>query len=264
METSVVEILDLFDQGLRKEAADDLPAKRQKEIEMWRTWKDNGMQQEHLRPLLASLRPLIRKQSNQWAVGVGGKALQRDIPPAAIHAEFLNHAVKALETYDPSKSGLQTYLTYAMKKAPRFIKAYQNAAYIPETRSYSIQKFKDATTNLEDQLGRPPTQLELADHLKWSPRKVGTMQKEVSHISSAPVGQAKYDPIEHVPSRQAETLRLLPYDLNLEERSVFEYLYGIGGKPKLSPGEISRKLGMSAPKVSRIKAAIAEKYLKYG
>lgn len=257
METSVAEILDRFVPSLEKEAAADLSAKRQNEIEMWRTWKDNGMQQQHLRPLLSSLRPLIRKQSNQWAI-------QRDVPPAAIHAEFLNHAVKALETYDPSKSGLQTYLTYAMKKAPRFIKAHQNAAYIPETRSYSIQKFKDATTNLSDQLGRLPTQLELADHLQWSPKKVATMQKEVRNLSSNPVGQASFDPTEYIPSRQAETLRLLPYDLTPEERSVFEYLYGVGGKPKLTPGEISKKLKMSAPKVSRVKASIAAKYARYG
>jgi len=257
---TVEAILDLLaatpvEPDVSKLAADDLSAKRQKEIEMWRTWKDNGMQQHHLRPLLTSLRPLIRKQSNQWAI-------QRDVPPAAIHAEFLNHAVKALETYDPAKSGLQTYLTYAMKKAPRFIKAYQNAAYIPETRSYDIQPFKNAVTNLTDELGRLPTQLELADHLKWSPKKVATLQKEIK--SSSPTGQAEFDPTEFMPSRQAETLRLLPYDLTPEERSVFEYLYGVGGKPKLSPGEISRQLNMSAPKVSRLKASIAAKYSRYG
>jgi DNA-directed RNA polymerase specialized sigma subunit len=255
MET-VAEILDLLDLGLSKEATDELTAKRQKELDMWRTWKSEGMQQQHLRPLLTSLRPLIRKQSNQWAI-------QRDVPPAAIHAEFLNHAVKALETYDPARSGLQTYLTYAMKKAPRFIKAYQNAAYIPETRSYSIQKFKDANTNLEDHLGRAPTQLEIADHMKWSPKKVAVMQREVNSIDSDPSGRAAYDPSEFMPSRQAETLRLLPYDLTPEECSVFEHLYGVGGKPKLSPGDISRKLGMSAPKVSRVKAAIAAKYDRY-
>ena len=51
--------------------------------------------------------------------------------------------------------------------------------------------------------------------------------------------------------------------LNIAERAVFEHIYGIGGKAKLSPGEIAVKLNMSAPKVSRIKAAIASKYEGY-
>lgn len=249
----VIEFLDVSD-SMDKLAADDLRAKQQKELEMWKTWKNGGMQQKHLRPLLNSLRPFIRSASNQWAI-------QRDVPPAAVHAEFLNHAVKALETYDPSKAGLNTYLASQMRKAPRFIKTYQNAAYIPETRSYSIQKFKDANSVLTEQLGRLPTQLEIADHLQWSPRKVAVMQKEIK--SSIPESGFAYDPTSFVPSKQQEILRLLPYELTTEERSVFEYLYGVGGKPRLSPGDIAKRLNMSAPKVSRLKAAIANKYASY-
>ena len=250
----ITEFLDLAT-DLEKQAAEDLRDKQKKELEMWKRWVDGGKKQQDLRPLLSSLRPFIRSISNQWAT------VQRDVPPAAIHAEFVNHAVKALETYDPTRAGLNTYLASQMRKAPRFVKTYQNAAYIPETRSYSIQPFKDAVSNLTEELGRPPTQLELADRLKWSPRKVATLQKEIKSVS--PASQFKYDPTSYVPSQQQEVLRLLPYELSGDERAVFEYIYGIGGKPRLSPGEIAKKLNMSAPKVSRLKSAIAAKYEKY-
>ena len=65
------------------------------------------------------------------------------------------------------------------------------------------------------------------------------------------------------PSRHNEIMRLLPYELNAEERQVFEHLFGVGGKPKLEPGQIAQKLNMSAPKVSRLKKSISEKYARY-
>ncbi len=58
-------------------------------------------------------------------------------------------------------------------------------------------------------------------------------------------------------------MRLLPYELNTDERAVFEHLYGVGGKTRKSPGQIAKKLKMSAPKVSRLKRAIAKKYEQY-
>lgn len=234
----------------------DLHVTQQKEIGLWKTWKDNGMKHEDVRPLLSSLRPLINKEANRWAI-------QRDIPPAAIRAEFTNHAVKALETYDPNRSALNTHIRNYMKKAQRFVTTYQNVARIPETRIYNIGKFNTAQQNLEEQFGRSATQLELADHLQWSPRTVATFQKEQRKgllSSKAPGGE---DPTVFIPSAHKEILRLLPYDLDPDERAVFEHLYGINGKARLTPGEIAVKLNMSAPKVSRIKLDIAKKFKSY-
>jgi len=249
------EFLTLVD-GLQKQAADDLRSKQQKEHEMWQTWKDGGMQPHQLKPLIQSFKPLISHQANIWAGRV------RDVPPAAIRAEFTNQCVKALQTYNPERgAGLGTHIRHQLKKAPRFITTYQNPARIPENRVYRIQEFKDATQVLDEQFGRPPTQLELADHLKWSPRQVDVLQREIRQ--ARPFSQFEHDPASFSPSRHQEIIRLLPYDLNPEERQVFEYIHGIGGKPKLEPGQIARTLGMSAPKVSRLKKAIAEKYDQY-
>jgi DNA-directed RNA polymerase sigma subunit (sigma70/sigma32) len=78
-----------------------------------------------------------------------------------------------------------------------------------------------------------------------------------------PTSQFSADMASTVPSRQQEILRLLPYDLSPDEKAVFEHIYGINGKERLSPGDIATKLNMSAPKISRIKAAIASKYEGY-
>jgi DNA-directed RNA polymerase specialized sigma subunit len=130
-----------------------------------------------------------------------------------------------------------------------------------ENRVYGIGAFKSATQRLTDTLGRAPTQLELADELQWSPRKVNMLQSEVK--VSLPTSQFSADVASTIPSRQQEILKLLPYDLSPDEKAVFEHIYGINGKEKLSPGDIATKLNMSAPKVSRIKLAIANKFEGY-
>ena len=241
-----------FSGGLYKEAVSK--EQRKQELEMWHTWNKNGRKQEDMRPLLNSMRPLILKEANSWA-------RQRDIPPAAIRAEFTNQAVKGFETYDPTRAGLHTHLTNQMLQARRFVVSNQNPARIVESRVYGIGDFNNAKQRLTDTLGRDPTQLELADELKWSPRKVKMMQSEIK--VAVPASQFSADVASMVPSRQQEILRLLPYELTPDERAVFEHIYGIGGKAKLSPGEIATKLNMSAPKISRIKAAIAAKYEGY-
>jgi len=248
----VTDFLDAL--GATKEAAEDRSGLRKDEVTMWQTWKDNGKKQADLKPLLASIRPFIMHEANKWA-------RQRDVPPAAIKAEFTNHAVKALETYDPTKAALNTYLSHQMRRAHRFVTTYQNAARIPETRIYKVQPLKNATVKLEESLGRPPTSLELADELQWSPKKVEMLQRE--DRASLPTSHFEADPLTYSPSQQNETLRLLRYELTPEENAVFEHIYGFSGKQKLSPGAIATKLNMSAPKVSRLKKSISEKYDKY-
>lgn len=243
-------------EGIEKLSADDLRARQKREMEMWNQWQQGGQKKKDLRPLLSSLKGYVNHHANVFAGRV------RDIPPAAIRAEFINQTVNALQTYDPNRgTKLTTYIGHQLKKAKRFVTTYQNTGRIPETRIYRIGELKNAEQRLDEELGRSPTQLELADSLKWSPKQVDVLQREVR--KSFPTGGYASDPSSHVPSRQKEVLRLLPYELDNEERPVFEYLYGVGGKPQLGPGAIARKLGISAPKVSRLKKSIGDKYSKY-
>lgn len=252
----VTEFLAELEVPEEKLAAKDLREKQTKELDMWSHWNTNGRQPEHLQPLINSFRPLINSKVNIYTSKI------RDIPPESIRAEFMNQFVQAMQTYDPDRgAGLGTHVQHQLKKAQRFVTTYQNPGRIPENRIYKIRELQDAEMHLDDRLGRPPTQLELADHLKWSPRQVGLLQKEVR--KARPTSQFESDPFAYMPSRQQEVLRLLPYELTHDERAVFEYVYGVGGKSQLGTGDIATRLGMSPPKVSRLKASIAEKLKRH-
>ena len=60
-----------------------------------------------------------------------------------------------------------------------------------------------------------------------------------------------------------EVIRLMPYSLDNDEKAVFEYTFGLSGKPALKPGEIAKKMKMSPSRVSRIRAKLATKVGDY-
>jgi hypothetical protein len=66
------------------------------------------------------------------------------------------------------------------------------------------------------------------------------------------------DPAELLNSKELEAIHILQYDSRLtpEERTVYEYTWGLNGKPRLQPGQISKQTGIHPSKVSRIRGKI--------
>jgi RNA polymerase primary sigma factor len=249
-------------EGFSKTASDILRRRQQFEIDQWQKWKQSGEDPEELRPLLASMKPLIRSQSNVF------KGRVRDIPPAAIEAEFNRHAMTAFRTYDPNRGAkLSTHVRNQLQKAKRYVATHQNIAYIPEHRVWKIGEFQTAQGELSEKFGRDPTNQELSEKLRWSPNEVSRMNTELRRDLPtsgfvSPEG-GSVDPYSMMPSREREVLNLIEYDLSSEEKLVFEHTYGRHGKQQLQPGQIARKLNFSPSKVSRLRKSITDKMKSY-
>lgn len=231
-----------------------LSSTKEKELQLWREWVASGKDPEKLRPLIKSFAPLIHSKANVYINKV-------PIPPAAVLAEFQIQFVNALESYDPSKGSLGTYVYRYLDKAKRFIAQYQNEARIPENRIFKIRQYKDAEEHLSDEYGRTPSSEELATYLKWPLAEVERMDLELrgDYITS----KFEEDPTAIVPSREQEVIRLIKYELSDEERAVYEHLMGMGRPQISSTGDIAVALNMEPYKVSRLKAAIAKKVSRY-
>lgn len=225
-----------------------------KDLELWQQWDQNGRREEDLEPLMKQIEPIIRKQSNVYS----GKV---NIPKPAVHAEFQIQAIKAVQGYDPKRAALNTHLTHQLKKAKRFISTYQNVGRISETRIYKINQFQNERDRLADKLQREPSALEMADRMKWPVKQVVVMESELRKEVPTSMTQGGLEQIK--PSKEAEVLRLLQYELDPEERTVYEYLLGENGKPQLKPGQIARKMKLTPSKVSRIKSSIGTKAQRY-
>ncbi len=236
------------DLGKRKKRQD-------RELALWKSWKDGGMQVDDLKPLLRSFRPMLRSKANVY------KGRVKMIPDSAIESEFQLRFVDALRSYDPSKGSLSTYVYRYLDKAKRFIVENQNVGRIPENRVYKIKQFTTARDFLTDDLGRPPTTEEVAKRLGWKKSEAERMDSELRN--DLMTQGFEDDPYTLSPSKSEEVLRLFKYELSGNERSVYEYLTGYGKPQTTSTGEIAKKLKMPDYRVSRIKDSIQKKLKHY-
>ncbi len=227
-----------------------------REAQMWQDWDQNGRKPKKLEPLMQSLEPFVAQQRRVY------ERRLRDIPPDVVRSEFEDHLVRGISSYDPNRGALlSTHLKHQLKRARRFVNTYQNPGRIVETRLSGITPMKAAQEKLERTLGREPTDGELAKSMGWSTTETSRLRKELR--KAYPTGQFSLDPASTSPSKTKEILSLLPQELDPDENKVFQYVYGTQGKPQLGTNQIAGRLGMSAPKVSRLKLSIANKWKQY-
>jgi len=232
-----------------------LRARQVREIEMWRKWKDGGMQQHDLEPLLRSFRPMIKAKVNQYA----GKV--KMIPASAIDLNFQIEFVNALRAYDPAKGSLGTYVFQYLNKGKRWITEHQNTGRIPENRVYKIRKWKMTVEDLTDELGRPPNTKEVSKALGWSEKEVDRMENEDRRDLVMQIFEE--DPHVLQPSKVEEVLKLFKYELAGEQRAVYEHLMGLGRPKLVSTSDIAKEMGLKDYQVSRIKNQLMSKLSKY-
>jgi RNA polymerase sigma factor (sigma-70 family) len=229
--------------------------RRQKEHGLWEHWNTKGRQPEHLEPLLDSFKPLVAQKVREWAPPM--------IPQSAFEGELHKHLIHAFETYNPDRgASLSTHVHHRIQKAKRYMNQYQNMAYIPEGKTRNIGQIQKAQNQLTQDFGRPPTHDEIADHIGLPVRKindiVSSMRKDI------PGSSWDTDPNPHMMTREREVLDLLHYNLNPDEKEVFDHVFGLNGKKKMeSTKEIAKLLGKSDSQVSRLKTSILNKYNEY-
>jgi len=245
-----------------------LSARRQAEMELWNQWKASGEDPVKLEPLVASFQNLAQSQVRKFSGRV-------PLPTPVIEAEVNQQLLNAFRTYDPNyvgkKSGkpaaLSTHVYGLLRKSGRFIKKYQNVGAIPEKRINKITEYKGALSQLSEDFGREPTSMEISDKLQWAPAEVNRMQLEMRRdlLTSGYEGAVELsNPSSMIPPKDLEIIRLIKYELAPREYTVLEYSLGLNGKPTLGTGEIARRIGVSAPTVSRIKNKVEKKFREYG
>jgi len=250
------EALDVIDKiAVRKKGPGlELEERRERDVELWKQWKESDESKKYLRPLLNQFRGLIRSRSNSWA-------RRADLPPAAVHAEFNKQFLHALRTFDPDKGNLGTWVGNTLKKSYRWVSRAQNLTTTQEGRYYQFRNFDAAKSSLDEQLGRPPTVQELSEQLGWSEPEV--MRMEGEKRKSLHASGFEFDPTVMMPSRENEIRRMIQVELTPAERKVWELTTGESGGRPMTPGQIATRTGFSPSKVSRLRNAIAKKLEKY-
>lgn len=231
---------------------DEARGRRSKELAYWHTWNDSGRKEEHLQPLLKSLQPLIRSETNKRLQGLGGS-----IPRSALESELQNATMRALQTFDPSKGAqLSTHVTGNFMRSTDFIAANRNAKYMPREDVERFGSFHNAREELHEELGREPTSEELATKLPdWSGKRIKKMMKGFGAEVYTDMG-TEFDG-QAADLSPHDAFQLIKSRMTPEEQRFGAMHFDPEGKRPSIPA-IAKALGINEHRAYRIKAKVEE------
>lgn len=219
--------------------------------ELYAQWKRSGAPSD-LEALVRALEPLIQAEVNRRA-----GTLARDL--LVIQARKL--AVDAIRSYNPNAGvKISTHVTNQLQKLSRVNYAHQNAARIPEHTMLQFHSVRIATEDFKADHGREPSVQELADTLKWSPKKVEQFHTQFGRselLESIDTPGEMFVAASHDPRIDYVYTTLSP-----RQQLIFEYTTGYHGREKLSNPKIMAKLGITQGVLSYEKTKIKEAFQK--
>ncbi len=227
---------------------------KSKDVELWEAYKKNPNQMT-LQPLMKQLDPLLQNEVNKWAGAIGRPVLET-------RAKVLT--LEAIKSYNPNGgAALATHVVNRLQKLSREVYTHQDAIRVPEYKKLKVQNYMRAERELMDEHGREPTQLELTEHLGWSPPMVSQVQRSISseYVESQDTGAGMFETTSAWGSDAIDGMvDLLYYDLDPTDKLIFEHATGYSGKKILNNTQMTKQTGLSQGQLSYRKRKIIDQF----
>jgi RNA polymerase primary sigma factor len=188
--------------------------------------------------------------------------------------------MKAVERFDPSKGGkLSTYGSWWIKQSIKRALANQSKTIrLPVHLVDKISKMRRAAMRLQEELGREPTDEELADELDLTPVRVRMMRRASIRPASldAPIGDDDSNNFSEIVQDENATtpyedleektvtkmLREMIATLDPREETILRYRFGLDGGSERTLEEVGQKFGVTRERIRQIQNIALRKMRK--
>jgi len=204
----------------------------------------------NLNTLLTSVRPTMESAITRHA----GKNAS---PVVKGRARVLT--IKAIKSYDREKGELNSHILTQLQPLSRYSTHLVQPLKTSERKSRQARELQQVEDEFWDENGREPTDLELADQLGFSPKRIETIRTYMTPTVATTGFAGEDDPIVY----QSDPLQVwtdyVYFDLDPIDKQIMDYKLGLHGKPILPTATLAKKLNISPSAISQRAARIQAK-----
>jgi hypothetical protein len=200
--------------------------------------------------LLTTVSPIIDKALKSYAGGESNTATLR--------ARAKTRALEAVRRYDPTRAKLETHLLSHLRGLRRAAERATSGVYVPESWRLDARKLDAARVDLMDELGREPSDVELADRLELPIDRIEKARGVPGVLAGSQAG-GDVGGTGRPDQKAWETwLKIVHADLGDVDRVILERSFGMHGHPVAPAHEIARMLNLSPAAISLRKQRIQQ------
>jgi DNA-directed RNA polymerase specialized sigma subunit len=188
---------------------------------------------------------------------------------SVIRSKAKKIVIDTLPNYDPNNTKLKTYVFNQLQGLKRFSLQQNQIINIPEQVQLDYVNLKKTENSLKEELGRDPSDTELADATSMSlkrlnyvrklqmPSSEGTVLQPMMHSDSSDFNDPSV--ASRVNKDDMNAWHSFVYDsLGDIDKIIMEHSFGLNGKSILSNQEIAKKLRISPAAISLRKNKIQQ------
>jgi len=207
--------------------------------------------------LLKAVDPVINSAIRAYAGPSAGSP--------TIRAEARKMAIEAMHQYDPTKAPLQSHLMTRLQRIRRIAAQQRQVIRVPEQVALDQMQTEAAFKELEDKLGRPPSDMELADYTGLSVKRIEYIRNSQRPTATSTITRTTdeggaYDPsVKMLGESHDSWLEFVYDDLDETNQFIMERVLGMHGHEPHKPSEVAAMLKISPAAVSHRMAQIQAK-----